>query len=501
MQIMTSHQVPPDGVAVLTRWLHELGDILHFPDDHELSDTIIMKPQWVSEYIGKVLVSDDVIQRHGVLTRDELRRVWNDLSNETQKHFLRLMERFDLSYRTLEDRDVSLIVERLSHDPPAYDQEWETARTEAHSNQLSMRFALRVVPAGIPTWFIARSHRFTTYTHWRTGALLADGPERKHKALVRANVRQGSLELVVRGPRPHDFFALLRDGIELTLARFPGLEVVRTVPCSGHDGRPCSHEFDFTHLTRAIERRPPVLELQCPISFEMVSVPGLLFGIHWSTQGTVIERIDRLQTELTDEFGELKALVQREFLKLFRVEQQNVDVQCPNVFVLRPLSTGRMWRQLVGERVELELYCQAPGEWHPAGPTGRYELQLHDEWLKEVAPYINAMVKVLKFIAPVAGAAFAVAAPAIADVMKNDVRFMQELIKILPEPKRRESVESLRGDAGAPTTQVSGNALRAIRAVLDGVDPGKQWGGLSKVLTPEGHYLWLCGRHASTLAH
>ncbi len=38
--------------------------------------------------------------------------------------------------------------------------------------------------------------------------------------------------------------------------------------------------------------------------------------------------------------------------------------------------------------------------------------------------------------------------------------------------------------------------LRALRLLLDEVDPKQQWGGLRKVLTPEGHYLWLCEYHA-----
>jgi len=27
-------------------------------------------------------------------------------------------------------------------------------------------------------------------------------------------------------------------------------------------------------------------------------------------------------------------------------------------------------------------------------------------------------------------------------------------------------------------------------------DPTQHWGGLKKILTPEGHYLWLCEYHA-----
>jgi internalin A len=499
--VMKQHRVPEDGMRVLTRWLHELGDILYFPDDEELRDIIIVQPQWVSEYIGKVLVSEDVIQRHGVFTTEEMRRTWHDLEPETRIHFLRLMERFDLSYRTLENRDVSLVVERLPLDPANYENVWHAAREQSHCNEVAMRFTLNVVPAGIPTWFIARSHRFTTYTHWRSGALFADGEERRHLGLIKANSYQRQIELAVRGPQPQDFFVLLRDGLELTLARFPGLEIKRTIPCPGHNGRPCDHEFDAAHLTKAIERKPPILEIQCPASFEMVSVPGLLFGIHWSTQGAVIERIDRLETELASELDELRRLVQREFLKMFYIEQQNVDVQCPNVFALRPTGRNNWWKNIIGERIELQLYCQAPGAWHPSDSSGQYTITATAAWLRGLAPYLHAMVQVLKFATPLVGTAIGVAAPSFADMVKNDVSLMQELVKKLPEGDRKGAEEASRSLSFNDVPALAdGPTLRLIRATLDVLDPMKRWGGLRRVLTPEGHYLWVCERHAEQLA-
>jgi hypothetical protein len=48
--------------------------------------------------------------------------------------------------------------------------------------------------------------------------------------------------------------------------------------------------------------------------------------------------------------------------------------------------------------------------------------------------------------------------------------------------------------------RVSGAALRALRQLLDEKDPQQHWGSLRKVLTPEGHYLWLCEYHAEEYA-
>ena len=168
-------------------------------------------------------------------------------------------------------------------------------------NEISMTFDLNTtIPAGIPTWFIARPHRFTTNNHWRYGAILADNRDRpSHLALVRAFPQARYVQLTVRGPYPHNFFALLRDGLEVTLGRFPGLNIGRSMPCPGHDGNQCNYRFDYERLQKAVERDTPVLEIECQETFE--KVPGLLFGLHWRADELVIARLNEVKTRVVKE--------------------------------------------------------------------------------------------------------------------------------------------------------------------------------------------------------
>ena len=505
-EIMAAHEVSSD--RVLARWLHELGDILYYRDDEELNDLVILKPQWVTEYISEVLESEEVIGKLGIFTRAHMDELWGDLPPVLRDHFLRLMEQFDLSYRTLENREVSLVVERLSFDPPDYAPQWDAIRETEPCREISMRFKLNTIPAGIPTWFIARSHRFTTHTHWRTGALFTDGSERRHLALARALPHERYLQLTVRGPTPHNFFALLKDGIEVTLARFPGLDIDRMIPCPGHNGEPCSYEFNYAHLQEAIERDPPIEHIQCPLSFELVSVPGLLFGLHWRLQDAVLERIDDLETtfvegkdEILAEISELRALAQRGFTSSYRREQSKIESHCPSVFVLHPRDASGWKKTIIGQKIDLQLYCQAPGEWHPTIEGGRYQVDDPANWIKAVAPYLRKLVAVLKYAAPLAGPFVGVAWPVYEEMFKNDIKLMTELVKKMPdlEEGRELGLAEEVGETRGPDW-VSGAALRALRQLLDEKDPEQHWGGLKKVLTPEGHYLWLCECHAQEYA-
>ncbi|MFC1715730.1 COR domain-containing protein [Candidatus Poribacteria bacterium] len=491
-KVMSDNGVSDHRAEILARSLHELGDILYFRDDDELNDLVIIKPQWVTEYISKVLESEEVIDQLGIFRRDHMYELWGDLDLVMQDHFLRLMERFDLSYRTLDNREISLVVERLPLDPPEdYEELWDSIKDAGNRREIAMRFRLNTIPAGIPTWFIARAHRFTTHTHWRNGALFAYDKELKHLALAQADEHKRYVQLTVRGPNPHNFFSLLKDGIEVTLERFPGLEIERMIPCPGPDGEPCGYEFNYAHLEKAIERNPPVEKVTCMVCFEEIPVSDLLFGIHWSTQNNVLKQMEAANAE---RHKQLLTLLQREFTSIYKREQSQVDSYCPNVFALRPRSASR-WRKIAGQTVELQLYCQNPGEWHPCGKP--YTIKVPAVWIRTVAPYLQKMVGVMKYAAPLAAPVVGAAASGFASEIENDLKLMEELVKKLPDLKeaREVGLAEMVGEV-RDLERVGGAPLRAIRQLLEDLDPQQSWGGLRRILTPEGHYLWLCEEHA-----
>ncbi|MEH1868818.1 MAG: COR domain-containing protein [Nostoc sp.] len=508
--IMANFQVA-ESQELLARWLHELGEILYFQDNEELNDTVILKPQWVTEYISKVLESEDVINHKGIFTRQEMKQLWHDLDSSMREHFLRLMERFDLSYRIPENLDISLVVERLPLDPPDYEDEWKQIKQTGECNEISMKFQLNTIPAGIPTWFIARQHRFTTGIHWRNGVLFADY-EQKHLALVQAFPRDQYLQLTVRGAYPQNLFALLKDGIEVTLRRFPGLwdTMQLKIPCLGHNGQPCSHEFDYKQVQQRSQRKR--LTIECPEATEdeNVSVTELLQGLDWTTKDAVLDSLKDLKKssdEIKNKLDETKnkvdnllELTQRKFTKDFNREQAIIDSHCPNVFTLC-YRGGKAWQKnLIGQKLDLQLYCQAPGCWHPTQKDGLYEINEPAEWLRATAPYIGKLFTVLKFAAPIIGPWLGVVdREDYEKLFKNNLELFKEVVAKLPEPKESKDLEladKIAKSEDLDPERADGAALRALRQLLDEKDPQQHWGGLKKVLTPEGHYLWLCEHHA-----
>ena len=509
-ELMTAQGVAEADVPVLAQYLHELGDILYFQRYEETRDIVILKPQWLTEHVSMVLESEQVVRNSGIFTGEDMDRLWSSVRPDIRTHFLAMMEQFDLSYRTMENREVSLVVECLPLDPPPeFDRQWAAVALNGQCREITMRFQLASLPAGIPTWFIARSHRFTTHTHWRLGAVFADGPEQKHLALVQAFPYDRCVQLTVRGPSPFNFFALLRDGLEVTLERFKGLKVERRMPCPGHDGEPCEHEFEYDNLTRAIERIPPVEQLQCPVSFAEVSVPEMLFGLHLGVQDRVLTEIDRLHAvprekmaEFMAELTSLRELTDRGFTTAYKREQSKIESHCPNVFVLRPRGASRWKQVLKGQRMDLQLYCQMPGRWHPTLEGGLYEVDDAPSWLMATAPYLRVLFPILKRAAPLAGPwTMAIPWEVMEEIINKDIETMAALLEMLPTTESGRLPDVIGPSEGhAGFEPARGAPLRALRQLLDRKDPYQTWGALEKVHTPEGHYLWLCPDHARPYA-
>jgi hypothetical protein len=197
------------------------------------------------------------------------------------------------------------------------------------------------------------------------------------------------------------------------------------------------------------------------------------------------------------ESHELKELIQREFLRLFNRDQRLEESHCPSVFVVLPKDNKTWFKNVFGQKMELQLYCEAPGHWHPTYEGGRYEIKKQALWLNTMTPYITKLAKVIKLAVPLAGPFVGVVSAAFGEEFKHQLKLMEELARILAKDKDlREAAFAEEIDRVGRAEHAGGVALRTLRKLLDEVDPQQHWGGLKKVLTPEGHYLWLCEDHA-----
>ncbi|MFC1601843.1 COR domain-containing protein, partial [Candidatus Sumerlaeota bacterium] len=525
--LMAACDVDADSRVVLARVLDHMGKIRVFLDDGELQDLVVLDPQWLTNRIAQVLKNEVEVDgepkqvcKRSILAPQHWKTFWPQEDKKTHRLFVRLIQKFDLVYQLEGNEDHWLVVQLLPYQqPPAEMKErqdlWESF---AEQPEITMRYRLeQSIPPGIPSWFIAREHRFSLGLHWRLGCLLADDPKSpKYLGMIQSYPEQRYLELTVRGPLPRDFFALLRDGLELTLDRYPGLKIDRMIPCPCPKGD-CNpvYEFNFDDLETMREEAPRQTTAKCQKGWRDIPVGQLLYA---EKPSPLDEGLDRLaealgvvggdvQTVLSElrQFREEVAYHHRTFLKEFELLQTRPDDECPNVFVLRPTDQKRWLGEWFSKKLHLQLYCQEPGHWHPTAvgdkpspDNGLYEIDDPAKWLRTVSPYVGRLCGFLKYTMPLVGPGLGLAAEDLQKAISNDLKLMGELVKKLPEIEQGEPLHGRVMKYGDPDVQygAEGAELRAVRALLEQKDKKQVWGGLSKKRTPEGHYLWLCAHHA-----
>ena len=357
--------------GTLANYLHDLGKILYFRDEDLLSNLVVLKPNWVTRAIARVLDDTTVSEAKGIMQHAYLPQIWTrDESGHPYERYLypillRLMERFELSYQIEadspgENATKSFIPLLLPHQPPLPLPPWPKVPLKDQS-QVEMVYRLDVVPAGIMSRFIVRTHRYTKNLHWREGVMLE---YEKHQARVELNPILREIRLLVQGSLPQNFFNILVYTLNAILERFEGLTVRREVPCICHWKRgatePCSRFYRYEDLVRYMEA--DLYSIRCfDNPLVEVSVPEMLYGIHSSTNEQVIVDIQRGQQEiqkqlialnkldiLIEKVDQQSELIGRNFTRQWNLEMSKMEFECPNTFILtssngshfNPKSTG-----------------------------------------------------------------------------------------------------------------------------------------------------------------
>lgn len=491
----------PATRTALLRALHDRGEILHFPNDPLLREHVILQPTWVDSMITRILDSQELADRGGVLSRRLRDELWHDIDNPGLVEMLTaMMERFDLAYRidAPGHEDVALVVERLpAGAPPELSQTWAKALEVSDARELSISYKLASRQAGVPSWFIAREHRFTTDTAWSGGVLLHHhGALSPSTALLTDDGHaQPTVRLAVRGAEPHTFLSILNEGFTGIVAeRYPGMQVRCMVPCpcggETADGT-CTYEFEYSAALRMLAHGK---SLQCNDSGEPVDPAALLLGLRTVPLKETLAAMQRTLGELVQTTGRVERnqlLVLDSVRDLLQKRGEQPD-RCPGIFTLT--KKGHVHRAY-----ELQLFCEQPDQPHPLlDGAGVYRLPAVPAWIRRYAPYLRTMLTGLRLamplVSPILGVAGAVTLPTRSD---SGIELTCQLLEDLPEFPDLDAT-GLHRASSAPDG--AGPDFRELRAALLELDP--DFGGLRERELPESRGIaYLCARHRAELRY
>lgn len=289
--ICAKHEVTDyDSQKLLSYYLHRLGSLLHFADDTNLFDFIILNPQWAVDAVYSVLNDNSIAKNYGYFTYAKLESIWKEKYNATERNkLLTLMKKdnFEICYQVECKENIYIAPQLLNEHRPKYD--WNG------KDSLKFRFQYQFMPEGIITRLIVRlndklekttdEYGNTCDVVWRKGMVLNhDGC--RAQIIEEENNRDGlkTIDIAVTGNlnKRKYLLHLIRTEVEnLHKKWFRNITVEQMIPCicayCTHAPAKDRHYFKFSVLQRAQEKHKKTVE--CEKEFLDVPVLTLLEGI------------------------------------------------------------------------------------------------------------------------------------------------------------------------------------------------------------------------------
>ena len=212
-----------EDMRQLGGYLHDLGICLFFQDDALLSKTVILKPEWGTGAVYRVLDDPEIVRSLGEFHRDDLQRIWSDAVYESMHNeLLQLMVRFGLCFQ-VPGSDTFIAPQLLTPSQPTY--HWD------ETDNLMLTYEYEVMPKGIVRRLIVALHDLIVPGDflWRNGAIFEYDASR---AEVIEEYRRRHLSIRIRGGDPRVLLGMIDHELILIHRSYPGIKVERFMPCN-----------------------------------------------------------------------------------------------------------------------------------------------------------------------------------------------------------------------------------------------------------------------------
>ncbi len=232
VQVCTKHQINETSPQkTLIDLLHDLGIVLNFREDTkrpQLQNTNILKPNWATEAIYKLINCHVLFQTKGVLELPQLSELLDNTRYPQTQHrtLIELMTKFELCFEMPNTAEESyLIADLLNREEP--DLNWND------KDCLKFEYHYDVLPSSIFSRFLVRMHKLISKkTYWFTGVMLT---HENNKALIKTDLEDKKIFISVNGTTQtrRVLLGIIRNEFKTIHSTFAKLTIKEFVPYKG----------------------------------------------------------------------------------------------------------------------------------------------------------------------------------------------------------------------------------------------------------------------------
>lgn len=246
-------------------FLHQIGTILHFPQPKQLKDMVILNPRWATEAVYEVLKAEQLMQSKGYFDEEDLEEIWEAYELSEQISFIELMKKFEILFEMPHQKQHYIAPQLLAIQKPKN-------LLDIPQPCFQLVYQYKFLHKGIITRLITKMSEFAEPGHyWKYGIQVAYDDT---QALIEAHPRQKQICLSIQNASKKTFLQELMQKAFDDLHQELAVEVF--IPYTSPQTQ-TTHHFPLEELERRIEHG--VNEIECPLSFDKVSIDFLLTGI------------------------------------------------------------------------------------------------------------------------------------------------------------------------------------------------------------------------------
>ncbi|HET6253438.1 MAG TPA: COR domain-containing protein [Puia sp.] len=261
----------------LSRYLHDLGVILHFQSEPALDDWIILQNTWATEAVYRVHDFPKEKEK-GRFNSSDFEHIWNEDPDETdpdkrkrnreyarkRSYLLALMMKFEMCYK-VQDKDLYIVPMLLPKNEPEIPS----------VTGITIRYSYDFMPKGITSRLTVRMHRFITNQSlvWATGVFLN---ENTASALIKETFEGREIQIIASGFNAKSLLTKIIYELDMIHSTFERLKVKKLIPCNCKTCTKAAtpHFFDYEDLERRLFNKRETVE--CSKSYQVMNVKLLL---------------------------------------------------------------------------------------------------------------------------------------------------------------------------------------------------------------------------------
>lgn len=256
----------------LSRYLHDLGVCLHFQDDSRLKHYVILRPEWGTNAVYKILDNKTVKQNLGCFNQENLADIWQDDEyNNMRDELLQLMMRFKLCY-SIPNRPGNYIAPQLLDiEQPEYS--WDK------SHNLILWYKYEFMPKGILIRLIVETYPWIENQKlaWKNGVVLNKDETR---AEIIENYNQKEIKVSLSGNRKKELLAVVTHELEKIHQSFEHLQYKTLVPCNCTECTVSENPYAYELDSLRKRLKGGKYQVECERSYEFVDVRTLIDDVN-----------------------------------------------------------------------------------------------------------------------------------------------------------------------------------------------------------------------------